>query len=172
MVHLRPVKRLYGSSTARWKAIRFIFWTISRTYGQLGVLFGRQPRRHLRRNFLCISFVFYGSVEVTTEAIYKWFHFSSTASVWLQHLLCQPRAYAFGTAATRLRVGALTTCLRVWCTYKALTNQGEVHQYIDHVVCFNTRDSHHHPKEYTILYVFRALRYDSLVPLNWYKQVL
>ena len=30
-------------------------------------------------------------------------------NVWLQHLLCQPRAYAFGAAATRLRVGAPTT---------------------------------------------------------------
>jgi hypothetical protein len=73
----------------------------------------------------------------------------------------QVRVYAFS---------ALTTRLRVWCTYKALTNQGEVHQYIDYVVCFNIKDSHHHPKEYTILYVFRALGYDSLVPLSWYKQ--
>ena len=27
------------------------------------------------------SFVFYGSIEATTEAIHRWFHFSSTASV-------------------------------------------------------------------------------------------
>ena len=27
------------------------------------------------------SFVFYGSIKVITEAIYKWFHFPSTASV-------------------------------------------------------------------------------------------
>ena len=44
------------------------------------------------RNFLCIflfysfisyvfSFVFYGSIEATMEAIYRWFHFLSTASV-------------------------------------------------------------------------------------------
>ena len=32
------------------------------------------------------------------------------------------RVYAFST---------LTTRLRVWYTYKALTHQGEVHQYID-----------------------------------------
>ena len=65
---------------------------------------------------------------------------------------------------------APTTRLRVWGTYKALTKQGEVHQYIDYVVCFNTRDSYYHPKEHTILYVFRAPGSDSLVPLNWYEQ--
>ena len=43
-------------------------------------------------------------------------------------------------------------------------------QYIDHVVYLNRIDSHHHyPKEHTILYVFRAPGYDSLVPLNWYE---
>ena len=40
------------------------------------------------------------------------------------------------------------------------------HQYIDYVVCFNTIDSHHHPNEHTILYVFRAPGYDSIVSLN------
>ena len=75
----------------------------------------------------------------------------------------QVRVYAFSVPTTRLRV---------WCTYKALTNQGEAHQYIDHVVCFNTRDSHHHPNEHTILYVFHAPGSDSLVPLNWYEQFL
>ena len=64
----------------------------------------------------------------------------------------QPRAYAVGTPGTCLRVGAPTT------VYKALTNQGEVHQYIDHVVCFNTQDSHH-PNKHTILHVFRARGY-------------
>src|SRR6266702_1082145 len=67
------------------------------------------------------------------------------------------RVYAFGAPTTRLRV---------WCTPEALTNQGETHQYIDHVVCFNTRDSHHRPKEHTIPYVFRAPGHDSLVLLN------
>ena len=31
--------------------------------------------------FLCISFIFYGFIEAITEAVYRWFHFSSTASV-------------------------------------------------------------------------------------------
>src|SRR6266700_7275984 len=31
--------------------------------------------------FLCISSVFYGSIEAITEAVHRWFHFSSTASV-------------------------------------------------------------------------------------------
>jgi len=64
------------------------------------------------------------------------------------------RTYAFG---------ALTTCV--------LTNQGEACQYIDHVVNLNRIDSHHHPNEHTILYVFRAPGYDSIVPLSWYKQI-
>ena len=72
----------------------------------------------------------------------------------------QPRVYIFGVPITRL-------C--VWYTYKALTNQGVVHQYIDYVVCLNRIDSHHHPNEHTILHVFRAPRYNSLVSLNWYK---
>ena len=68
------------------------------------------------------------------------------------------RVYAFGAPTTRLRV---------WCTPGALTNQGgRTHQYIDYVVCFNTRDSHHHPNEHTILYVFRAPGYDSIVSLS------
>ena len=75
MVCLRSVGRPYGSSTARWKAVwfivRFTLWTVSRTYSQPGALFGRQPRRYLGRNFLCISFVFYGSIEAIMEAVYK-----------------------------------------------------------------------------------------------------
>jgi hypothetical protein len=52
----------------------------------------------------------------------------------------------------------------------ALTNQGgRTHQYIDHVVCFNTRDSHHLNK-HMILHVFRARGYDLIVPLSWYRQ--
>ena len=31
--------------------------------------------------FLYIPFVFYGSIEAITEAIHRWFHFLSTASV-------------------------------------------------------------------------------------------
>ena len=45
-----------------------------------------------------------------------------------------------------------------------------MHRYIDHVVCFNIKGSHHHLNEHTILRVFRAPGFDSLVPLNWYKQ--
>ena len=72
MVYLRSVGRLYGLFTAHWKAVRFILRTISRTYSQTKALFGRQPRRHLGRDFLWISFVFYGSIKAITEAIYKW----------------------------------------------------------------------------------------------------
>ena len=72
-------------------------------------------------------------------------------------LVQQPRVYMFGAPTTRLRVQ---------CTYEALTNQGEAHQYIDLVVCFNIKDSHHRPKEHTILYVFHAPGHDSLVSLN------
>jgi len=55
--------------------------TISRTYGQLKAPSGRQPRRHLGRDFLCISFMLYGSIKTITEAVYRWFYFLSTASV-------------------------------------------------------------------------------------------
>ena len=72
----------------------------------------------------------------------------------------QVRVYAFGAPTTRLRV---------WGTYEALTNQGEVYQYIDYIVYFNTRDSYYYLKEYIILYVFYTPRSDSLVLLNWYK---
>ena len=81
MVHLRPVGRPYGLFTARWKAVQFTLRTVSRTYGQLKAPSGRQPRRHLRRDFLCISFVFYGFVKTIAEAVHRWFHFLSTASV-------------------------------------------------------------------------------------------
>ena len=69
----------------------------------------------------------------------------------------QVRVYAFGTPTTRLRV---------WCTYEALTNQGEARQYIDHVVYLNRIDSYYRLNKYTILNVFRAPRHDSLIPLN------
>jgi hypothetical protein len=81
----------------------------------------------------------------------------------------QPCIYAFGVPTTAF--GALTTRLRGWCTPEALTNQGGgTHQYIDHVVCFNIKDSHHLYK-HTILHVFHARRYDSIVLLSWYKQI-
>ena len=62
MVYLRPIGRPYGSFTARRKAVWFILRTISRTYGQLKAPFGRQPKRHSRRDFLRISFMFYGFI--------------------------------------------------------------------------------------------------------------
>ena len=91
-VRLRPTGRPYSSFMACSKTVQFILWTVSRTYGQLRVLFRRQHRRHLRRNFLCISyvlqlyflcifFVFYGFIKAIMEAVYRWFYFLSTASV-------------------------------------------------------------------------------------------
>jgi hypothetical protein len=69
------------------------------------------------------------------------------------------RIYAFSVLTTAF--SAPTTRLRGWCTPKALTNQGgRTHQYIDHVVCFNTSTSHHLYK-HTILHIFHARRYDS-----------
>ena len=76
-------------------------------------------------------------------------------------LIHRVRVYAFG----------VPTYLRVRCTPKAVTNQGEVRQYIDQVVYLNRIDSHHYPKEHTILYVFRAPGYNSPILLSWYKQV-
>ena len=73
----------------------------------------------------------------------------------------------FNTLSTRLRVRA------AYASNTLLKHQlrGEVRQYIDHIVHFNRIDSHHRLNEYTILYVFRAPRHDSLVPLNWYKHL-
>src|SRR6266699_849324 len=112
------------------------------------------------------SFVFYGSIDATMEAIHRWFYFSK----YRQYII------------TALVV--LTTCLRVWYTkyvftylvhqplayasgalMKQLLIRGR-HRYIDYIVCFNTKDSHHHPNEHTILYVFRAPGYDSIVSLD------
>ena len=81
IVHLQPVRRPYSSFTTCQKVVRFILQTVSRTYGRLGVPFRRQPRRHLGRDFLCVSFMFYSSIKAITEAIYRWFYFLSTASV-------------------------------------------------------------------------------------------
>ena len=151
MVHLRPVGRPYGSSTARWKAVRFILRTVSRTYDQLGAPFGRQPRRHLRRDFLCISFVFYSSIKAITGAIYKWVYFQV------------PPVYDYSTWYTRRVVTHLVhQPLMCWLI------RGEARQYIGYVVYLNRIESHY-PNEHTILYVFRAPGYDSLVSLSWYK---
>jgi len=40
-----------------------------------------RPEGTLEGIFYIFSFVFYGSIKAITEVIYKWFHFSSTASV-------------------------------------------------------------------------------------------
>ena len=60
----------------------------------------------------------------------------------------RPLVYAFDVPTTAY------ASLHQPLVYKALTYQGEAHQYIDLVVCFNTKDSHHHPKEHTILYEY------------------
>ena len=79
----------------------------------------------------------------------------------LTRLVHQVYIYAFS---------APTTYLRIQCTPEVLTNQGgRTHQYIDYIACFNIRDSHH-PNKHTILHVFHARGYDSIVPLSWYKQ--
>ena len=71
----------------------------------------------------------------------------------------QLRAYAFDAPTTAY------ASLHQPLVYKALTNQGEAHQYIDPVVYFNTKDSHHHPNKHTILHIFRAPGSDLLVLL-------
>ena len=80
------------------------------------------------------------------------------------------RIYAFGAPASCLRVRytnhLLTRLVYQPPAYKVLTNQGEAHQYIDLVVYFNTKVSHYHPKEHTVLQVFRARKSDSLVLLS------
>ena len=73
----------------------------------------------------------------------------------------QPRVYALGAPTTRLRV---------WCTPGALTNQGGGASVYRPRSLLHTIDSHHRLNEHTILYVFRAPRHDSLIPLNWYQQ--
>src|ERR1700685_4631804 len=65
----------------------------------------------------------------------------------LTRLVHQVRVYAFSAPTTRLRV---------WCTYEALTNQGGGALVYRPRSLLYTIDSHYHPKEHTILYVFRA----------------
>ena len=81
----------------------------------------------------------------------------------LMHLVHQVCVYIFSVPTTAYML------MHQPLVYKALTNQGEAHQYIDYAVYFNIKDSHHHPNKHIILYVFHAPRSDSLVPLNWYK---
>ena len=115
--------------------------------------------------FLYIFFVFYSSIKAITEAIHRWFHFLSTASVWLYkrvftRLVHQPLIYAFS---------APTTCLCVQYTNHLLVKhwliRGEAHQYIDYIICFKTEASHYLNK-HIILNVFCACGYDLLILLN------
>ena len=74
------------------------------------------PRNSLYTSFMfygyisyVFSFILYGSIEAITEAAYRWFHFLSTASVWLYkrvftHLVHQPLVYAFNAPTTYLCV--------------------------------------------------------------------
>src|SRR6266568_9219396 len=112
------------------------------------------------------SFVFYGSIEATTEAIHRWFYFS-------KYYQCMITAPVVLTACLRARYTKYTFTRSVHqllayasgVLIKQLLIRGR-HQYIDYVVYFNTIESHHHPNEHTILYIFRAPRYNSIVSLN------
>src|SRR6266700_8413819 len=57
--------------------------------------------------FLCISSVFYGSIEAITEAIHRWFLFFKYRQCLITAPGVRTRIYAFGAPAS---------CLRVWCT--------------------------------------------------------
>ena len=136
----------------------------------LRVLFGRQPKRYLG-GFPIYSLLYFTVLLKQLQRLYIGGFIFQVLLVYnystcctdrvLTRLVHQVRVYAFG---------APTTYLRVQGTYKALTNQGEVYQYVNHIVCFNTKDSHYYLKEHTILYIFHAPRSNSLVPLNQYKQ--
>jgi len=70
-VYLRPVRRPYGLSygpeaglTASSK--HRLEGSLDGTLGEISYIF---------------SYMFYSSIKAITEAIYKWFHFPSTASV-------------------------------------------------------------------------------------------
>ena len=82
---------------------------LSRTHDQLGAPLGRQPRRHLRGDFLCVfplvfyglasytfPFIFYGSIKAITEAVHRWFHF-------LKYRQCLITAPVMPTACLRAR---------------------------------------------------------------------
>src|ERR1700722_12916181 len=81
MVCLRPVRRPYSLFTARRKAIWFILWTVSRTYGQLRAPhFGRISyvfSLYFIVSFLRISSIFYGFIFIyfifysSTKANYR-----------------------------------------------------------------------------------------------------
>ena len=169
MVCLRPVGRLYGSFTARQKAVRFIIrftlWTVSRTYGQLGVLL----EGNLEGTSGGISYVFPLCFMVLLKQLRRLY----TSGFIFQVLL----VYDYSTCCTNrvptrlVHQPLFTRSVHQPLAYAsgALMRQLLIrgrHQYINYVVCFNTIDSHHHPNEHTILYVFRAPGYDLIVLLN------
>ncbi len=100
IVHLWPVGRLYGLSTACRKAIWFTLRTVNRTYGQLGAPFRRQPRRYLGRDFLCISFIFYSSIFLYFFYV-LWFYQSKLRRVYTSGSIFQvPPMYNYSTCYT------------------------------------------------------------------------
>jgi len=95
--------------------------------------------------FLYISFIFYGSIKAITEAIYKWFYFLSTASVW--------------TSSNR----------NLWTQSRELSELRKPLKF--YLFMYDKKESHHHPNKHTILYVFRAPGYNLPVLLSWYKHL-
>ena len=172
MVYLWPVRRLYSLFTARQKTVRFILRTVSRTYNQLEALFEKQPRRHLRGDFLCIFFC--------VLQLY-WSNYGGCTQVvsFFKYRQCIITAPVVPTACLRVRYTkyVFTRLVHQPLAYassvliKQLLIRGR-NQYINYIVYFNTIKSHHHPNEHTILYVFRAPGYDSIISLNWYEQFL
>ena len=66
----------------------------------------------------------------------------------------------------RVHAFSVPTRLHVRCTPKTLASYRGVRQYIDYVAYLNRIDSYHYLKEHTILYIFRAPRYNSIVLLS------
>ena len=78
----------------------------------------------------CIfSSVFYGSIEAITEAVHRWFHFSKYRQCLITAPVVPTACLHIQYATTVYAFGAPTTRLRVWCTYKALTNQRDALVY-------------------------------------------
>ena len=81
MAYLRPVGRPYGTSTAHWKAVQLILRTVSRTYDQFRASLKSSLDSTSGEISYVFSYIFYGFIKTIMEAICKWFHFLSTASV-------------------------------------------------------------------------------------------
>ena len=112
MVHLRSVRRPYGSFTARWKAVRLTLRTVNRTHGQLKALFRRQHGKYLRRDFLYI-FMFYSFIS------YVFLLYFSVLLKQLQRLYIGsfifqvPPVYNYSTCCTN--------CIFIYLVYQPLT---------------------------------------------------